>query len=79
MSLEDIARRVTDEVVKPVGLVKGWRYVHPEDGVIEITGGYYRDPTYGRISNFWDWIVVATGERKNGYGDNWPLAEEESS
>lgn len=68
----DWARRITDEILPPVELEIGRRYLHPEDGVIEITDGYYRDPRYGRISNFWHWKVVATDEYKHGYGGNWP-------
>ena len=67
-----IAREVTDSIMAPVTLRPGKRYVHPEDGEIEITSGCYRDPTYGRVSNFWYWTVITTGEKKHGYGANWP-------
>jgi hypothetical protein len=69
-----LARDVTDEILPPIRLRIGGHYLHPDDGEIVITSGYYRDPTYGRVSNFWHWIVVATGEAKHGYGDNWPDA-----
>lgn len=65
-----IAREVTDSIMAPVTLRPGKRYVHPEDGEIEITSGCYR--AYGRVSNFWYWTVIATGEKKHGYGANWP-------
>lgn len=72
--LDRIAREVTDSILPPITLVVGGRYLHPEDGVIEVTGGCYRDAVYGRISNFWHWTVIATGEHHHGYGDNWPPA-----
>lgn len=72
MDLYKVAEEITDEVLKPVTLQIGHTYLHPEDGEIEITGGYYRDPIYNRISNFWYWKVLATGEIHSGYGTNWP-------
>lgn len=75
-NLRAIARMVTDSVIEPVTLRSGDYHVHPEDGVVKIVGGTYRDATYGRISNWWTWEVVATGERKSGYGANWPAYHE---
>ena len=69
-----IAREITDEILPPITLQIGKHYIHPEDGEIQITEGCYRDLRYGRISNFWHWSVIATGEHKCGYGDNWPEA-----
>jgi hypothetical protein len=71
-NLYRFAQQITDELLPPVRLIPGRRYLHPEDGEIEITSGCYRDARYGRISNFWHWTVVATGEDHYGYGDNWP-------
>lgn len=71
-----IAREITDEILPPVTLRIGQRYIHPEDGIIQITSGCYRDATYGRISNFWHWKVEATGETHHGYGANWPSAKD---
>jgi hypothetical protein len=34
---------------------------------VKITGGYYFDPTFGRVSNFWDW---------NEMGDDGSVLEE---
>lgn len=56
---------------------------HPEHGRIRITGGYYLDPTYGRLSNFWHWVKL--DHRNNpckegcGYGGEWPLVEEKKN
>jgi hypothetical protein len=66
------ATELTDSILPPVTLQIGKRYIHPEDGLIEITDGKYRDATYGRISNFWHWTVIESGEKKHGYGANWP-------
>lgn len=45
------------------------------DGVISlITDGYYMDPTYGRISNFWHWRPIledgSLGRTKCGYNNH---------
>lgn len=72
MSTPDWAIRLSDEILLPVTLQVGQRHIHPEDGLIEITSGCYRDAVYNRVSNFWHWTVVETGEQKYGYGDNWP-------
>lgn len=71
MSQSTWATELTDSILPPVRLQIGKRYIHPDDGVIEITSGCYRDATFGRISNHWHWTVLETGEAKNGYGDNW--------
>lgn len=72
MSTPDWARELMDSIISPITLKVGKRYIHPDDGVIEITSGCYRDTVYDRVSNFWYWTVVETGEKKHGYGDNWP-------
>lgn len=72
--LSAFGREVTDQVLAPVKLVIGGRYLHPEDGEIEILSGCYRDPVYGRVSNWWDWKVLSSGEKRGGYGANWPAA-----
>lgn len=69
---EDWAIKLTDEILPPITLQIGQRYVHPQDGVIEITSGCYRDAVYNRISNFWYWTIVETGKQNHGYGGNWP-------
>lgn len=65
-------RELTEEAVGGASLRIGGRYVHPEHGEIEVTDGQYWG-TYG-VSNFWHWTVVATGEKKHGYGGRWPEA-----
>ena len=61
---------LTEDVIGGPPVEVGKRYQHPTDGVIEITSGQY----WGEhgLSNHWRWTVVATGESKAGYGDEWP-------
>jgi len=47
----------------------GGVFDHPEDGPVRIESGVYT--IGGRVSNFWHWTVLATGEEKNGYGGPW--------
>jgi hypothetical protein len=70
--MEDWVRELTEDVIGGSPLEVGKRYLHPVDGLIEVTSGQY----WGRhgLSNHWRWTVVATGAEKNGYGDDWPLA-----
>lgn len=60
---------MVENVLGPSPLEVGKKYIHPEDGIIEVTGGQY----WGEhgLSNHWHWVVVATGEEKNGYGGDW--------
>lgn len=62
-------RNLTEEVIGGSPVEVGKRYLHPEDGLIEIVSGQYWG-TYG-LSNFWYWTVIETGETKNGYGGDW--------
>lgn len=47
----------------------GMYVVSDEHGLCEITGGYYLDPTYHRLSNFFHYKNVVTGEEWAGYGE----------
>lgn len=55
-------------------LVKGKVYKHPDDkgAYIYITGGYYTDPIYRRISNHFNWRIInsdgSLGKEEYGYG-----------
>jgi hypothetical protein len=64
------ARSFAEEVIGGPTVAVGKRYMHPEDGLIEITSGQWWG-THG-LSNFWYWTVVETGEEKHGYGGAWP-------
>lgn len=70
--VQDLTEGVFDEVFgsPPHGHLEiGKRYIHPDDGEIEITGGQYWG-TYG-LSNFYHWTIVTTGDKGNGYGSRW--------
>lgn len=71
-AVEKWVRDIVEDTVGGSPLEVGKRYVHPEHGLIEVVGGQY----WGErgLSNHWHWIVVATGEKHNGYGENWPEA-----
>ena len=71
MPFDHFDERWYDAVLPPVRLQVGKKYQHPEDGVITITSGCYRDPTYGRVSNWWYW-TKEDGTEGKGYGDHWP-------
>lgn len=68
-------QEMVEEVFGPNTIEIGKRYVHPQDGLIEITSGQYWG-THG-ISNFWRWKVLETGEERHGYGGSWPPEKEE--
>lgn len=70
MPVADWVKKITEDVMGGSPLEKGKRYLHPEDGVIEVTGGSYWG-NHG-LSNFWYWRVEETGETHNGYGGDWP-------
>lgn len=65
------AQSFTEEILGGPTVAIGKRYIHPEDGEIEIISGQWWG-THG-LSNFWDWKVLATGEVKHGYGGKWPM------
>jgi hypothetical protein len=71
-----VAPWVQDMVESVIGespVEVGGRYQHPQDGPIEIVSGQY----WGEhgLSNHWRWVVVETGEEKNGYAEHWPRIE----
>lgn len=68
--VESWVKDLTESVLGGAPVEVGKRYVHPQDGEIEITSGRYWG-MHG-LSNFWYWRVIATGETHNGYADNWP-------
>lgn len=61
---------VQDEWGSAANITIGKCYQHPDDGVIRILGGRFWGD-HG-LSNHWTWEIVATGERKHGYGGEWP-------
>lgn len=73
MGVEQWVKDLTDKVVGPNTIKVGNYYEHPADGLIFIESGQY----WGQhgLSNHWRWSVVATGEKKYGYGGSWPSAD----
>lgn len=67
-------RALVADVIGESPLEPGKRYIHPEDGLIEVTRGQF----WGErgLSNFWYWTVLATGEEHHGYGGQWPAVED---
>lgn len=45
---------------------------HPDGRLVKIKSGYFLDPVYGRVSNFWTWNEVkpdgSLGKHESGYG-----------
>lgn len=74
--VEDWVKDIVESVAGGSPVEVGKRYIHPEDGLIEITSGQYWG-SHG-LSNFWHWTVVETGESCHGYGDDWQEVEDAS-
>jgi hypothetical protein len=56
----------------------GRYYLHPEDGEVLITSGSYMG-AFDRVSNFWSYVVVATGEEGGDYANRpWPAVDRPS-
>jgi hypothetical protein len=70
MAVSQWVRDLTEDVLGGPPVRVGGRYLHPVHGLIEVTSGQYWG-THG-LSNHWYWTVVATGETKCGYADDWP-------
>lgn len=74
-SLQAIGTRIAMEHSGlPGTFAKGDVRLHSQDGLINLVAGQYL--AGGRVSNHWYWIVLKTGEMKNGYGGEWPLAKD---
>ena len=70
---------LTEDVIGPSPVEIGKRYIHPEDGLIEITSGQYWG-LHG-LSNHWHWNVLDPETKQavrggHGYGGQWPEADE---
>lgn len=65
----DTAQRLARE---EFGACSSWRkgavVQHPNGYAVEITDGFFQNPQNGRVSNFWHWKRLDTGEKGHGYG-----------
>lgn len=43
---------------------------------VQILGGQLFGTKYGRLSNFWKWKVIETGEYQEGYGNFYEMIDE---
>lgn len=74
MSIQDTVRRlVRENAGSSYNWKKGDIVTHPDGHKVRIDSGCYLDPTYGRVSNFWNWTVLdddgkPSTEKGHGYG-----------
>jgi hypothetical protein len=80
-ALYEIAREIT---LEHAGGSKNWhagcRVRHPDGRLVQIISGYYLDPKYSRVSNWWTWRAVnedgsLAAADESGYGWNAPIEE----
>lgn len=69
--LTRLARDITDKYF-PCHMQIGKVIKHPKGYNVKVISGCFRDPTYGRISNWWTWQRVyksgKLGPEQSGYG-----------
>ena len=69
--LTKIAHEISDKYF-PHTLEVGLVTTHPDGRTVKILSGYYRDPVYGRVSNWWTWVEIiddnVVGMPESGYG-----------
>lgn len=71
-SLDSIARSINEEFASTSKMKVGKILKHPDGRTVKIKSGYFLDPVYGRVSNFWHWNEVRSdgtlGKEECGYG-----------
>lgn len=72
--VEQWVKDITESVIGGPPVQIGKRYMHPHDGVVEITSGQYWG-LHG-LSNHWYWTILDTGQSCHGYAGNWPEVTE---
>ncbi len=72
MSLYQIARKLNEEIASKSSMKIGKIVKHPDGRTVKIKSGYFLDPIYGRVSNWWEWNEVKAngklGKKECGYG-----------
>ena len=63
---------MNEELAAESSMGVGKTLKHPDGRTVKIKDGYYLDPVYGRVSNFWSWNEVrpdgTLGKDECGYG-----------
>ena len=71
-SFSQLARHINQELESQSSMAIGKILKHPDGRKVKIKSGYYLDPIYGRVSNFWYWNEVKPngrlGKEECGYG-----------
>lgn len=71
-TLQSIARSINSELASRSSMKIGAIIRHPDGRRVKVIDGYYLDPTYGRVSNWWSWREVlkrgGLGKIESGYG-----------
>lgn len=69
--LTEVVNKLTDEYFK-CSMEIGKTLKHPDGRTVKIKSGCFKDSTYNRISNWWDWNEVLLngdlGPEESGYG-----------
>lgn len=72
MSLYQAVRELNEEAARHSRMKIGKIMKHPDGRKVKIVSGFFLDPTYGRVSNFWRWKEVLPngklGKEESGYG-----------
>ena len=70
--LKQVVRQINLELAQQSTMHVGATVQHPDGRMVQITGGCYLDPKYGRVSNRWTWREVLPsgqlGKEESGYG-----------
>lgn len=70
--LQFLANNINNDLAAKSLMKIGATIKHPDGRKVKIISGYFLDPTYGRVSNWWSWREVKKngklGKIENGYG-----------
>lgn len=71
VSFREAVAEIVDAIF-PCSMEIGKTLKHPDGRTVKIKSGCYKDPNFGRISNFWTWNEVlkdgSLGPDEHGYG-----------
>ena len=70
--LAKIASDLNNDLASRSSMAIGKTMKHPDGRTVKIKSGYFLDPVYGRVSNWWEWNEVLPdgklGTKESGYG-----------